>query len=45
MVFELLKDPVFDRHITEVIAFERAPVLFDRLREGSVEGLGICLQY
>ena len=45
LVFQLLKDPLFDQHISHIIPFEEAPDLFDQLRKGSLPGLGYCLKY
>lgn len=44
-VFELLKDPVYDQHITHEVSLEEAAELFNAWREGSPEGLGYCIRY
>ena len=45
VVFELLKEEVFDQHITEVIPFEQLPLLFDRIRRGDRSELGWGVAY
>ncbi|WNJ16800.1 zinc-binding alcohol dehydrogenase [Pontibacter sp. G13] len=44
-VFELLKDPVFDAHITREIPFEELPDFFQRLRQGEIHELACCVSY
>ncbi len=47
VVWELLKNPVFDAHITHEIPFLESPAFFDKLRGGEVldEGLGWVIRY
>ncbi len=47
VVWELLKNPVFDAHITDEIAFADSPAFFDALRGGILfnEGLGWVIKY
>jgi len=45
VVFKLLKSPLFDEHITDVLAFTETPAFFDELRKGGVLGLGYCIEY
>ena len=45
VVFELLKNNVFDQHITEVVPFEQLPSLFDRIRRGDRSELGWGVEY
>ena len=47
VVWELLKNPVFDAHITHEIAFADSPAFFEALRGGSLlnEGLGWVIKY
>ncbi len=47
VVWELLKNSVFDAHITQEIAFADSPDFFDHLRTGELlqEGLGWVLRY
>ena len=47
VVWELLKNPVFDAHITHEIPFGESPAFFEDLRQGTVlnEGLGWVLKY
>ena len=45
VVFELLKNEAFDQHITEVIALENLPSLFDRIRQGDRSELGWGVKY
>jgi len=46
-VWELLKNPLFDAHITHEIPFTESPAFFDKLRNGEVqnEGLGWVIRY
>ncbi len=44
-VFDLLKNPIFDEHITHTIAFEDTPKFFERLRHQTPQGLGWCIKY
>lgn len=47
VVWELLKNPVFNRHITDEVAFVDSPVFFEALRKGKVldKGLGWVIKY
>ena len=45
VVFKLLKSPLFDEHITDVLTFAETPAFFDKLRAGGVSGLGYCIEY
>lgn len=47
VVWELLKNPVFDAHITDEIAFADSPSFFEALRGGTLlnEGLGWVIKY
>lgn len=47
VVWELLKNPVFDRHITDEVLFKDSPVFFEALRQGNVldNGLGWVIKY
>lgn len=47
VVWELLKNPVFDAHITDEVAFTDSPAFFEELRSGTVlnEGLGWVIEY
>lgn len=45
VVFKLLQHAAFDQHITEVVPFEQAPVLFDRIRQGDRSQLGWAIRY
>ena len=45
VVFELLKDEVFDSHITEVVPFEQLSELFTRIRQGDRSALGWAVRY
>jgi len=46
-VWELLKNPIFDAHITHEIAFSDSPAFFGQLRQGGLldEGLGWVLRF
>lgn len=44
-VFNLLRDPDFDLHLTNRVPFERAPALFEDMRNGPLEGIGYYLSY
>lgn len=44
-VFELLKQSVFDHHITDILPFEETPAFFDQLRNGQAKGLGYLIKY
>lgn len=46
-VFELLKNPIFDAHISHEIPFAQSPLFFDGLRKGEVQskGLGWVIVY
>lgn len=47
VVWELLKNPVFDAHITHEISFADSPAFFEALRGGTLlnEGLGWVIKY
>ena len=45
LVFELLKNPIFDAFITKIITFEESPAFFDQLRNETVNDLGVCIRY
>lgn len=47
IVFELLKDPIFDNYITNEIDFEDSPLFFQQLRANDInsEGLGWVIKY
>lgn len=45
VVFELLKNPLFDQHITHVIDFEETPAFFEKLRNHTLEGIGYVVSY
>jgi threonine dehydrogenase-like Zn-dependent dehydrogenase len=44
-VFELLKDPAYNQHITHEVSLEEAAELFNAWRKASPEGLGYCIRY
>jgi threonine dehydrogenase-like Zn-dependent dehydrogenase len=44
-VFELLKDSVFDQHITHEVSLEEAASLFKTWRHEKPDGLGYCICY
>lgn len=44
-VLNLLRDPEFDRHLTNIVPFREAPAFFQKLRSGELDGLGYCLSY
>ncbi len=45
LVFELLKKPLFDQHISQTLSFEEAPAFFDKLRKANPPFLSCCLKY
>jgi hypothetical protein len=45
LVFSLLRDPVFDRHITRTIAFEEMPRFVEELCGGESDGLSVTVRY
>jgi NADPH:quinone reductase-like Zn-dependent oxidoreductase len=45
LVMELLGDPAYDAHITQVLPFEQAPAFFEGLRSGTVPPLGTAFNY
>ena len=45
LVFELLKNPKFDQHISLEIPFLDAPKFFDEIRRGGVKDIGVCIKY
>lgn len=45
VVMELLKNPVYDQHLGEKVAFEKVPTLFDQIRKGSLSALSWIIDY
>jgi len=45
LVFELLKDPAFDQHLSQVIPMPEVPAFFQQLREHPIPKLGQCIKY
>ena len=45
VVMELLKNPVYDQHLGETVAFEKVPALFQQLRKGSLSALSWIIAY
>ena len=45
LVFNLLKNPVFDQHISAVIPFEESPQFFEELRTKPFAGIGYIIEY
>jgi threonine dehydrogenase-like Zn-dependent dehydrogenase len=45
LVFELLRDPAFDAHITRTVAFEELPRFYEELCAGGAGGLSIAVRY
>jgi threonine dehydrogenase-like Zn-dependent dehydrogenase len=45
LVFKLLKDPVFDSHLTHQIPFSELPRLFQKIKSLPSEGLGYLIKY
>ena len=45
VVVELLKDPGYDAHITQVLPFAQAPAFFEELRSGVMPPLGTAFDY
>lgn len=45
VVFELLKNPVFEQHITQFIDFEQTPEFFQALRNRTPDGIGYGVKY
>lgn len=45
LVFSLLRDPVFDRHITRTIAFDEMPRFIEELCGGESDGLSVTVRY
>lgn len=45
LVMDLLKDPAYDTHITQVLPFEKAPAFFEQLRSGDTPPLGTVFNY
>jgi len=47
VVWELLKNPVFDKHITNEVLFNDSPAFFEELRQGDIldKGLGWVIKY
>lgn len=45
LVFELLKNPLFDQHISHVIGLEESPLFFQNLRNQMPEGIGYAIGY
>jgi threonine dehydrogenase-like Zn-dependent dehydrogenase len=44
-VMRFLKNPDFDRHITEIVDFEKSPALFGKIRKGDLSALSWVLKY
>lgn len=44
-VFDLLRNPVYDQHITHEISLEEAAELFNQWRSIPAEGIGYCIKY
>ena len=45
-VFELLKNPTFDQHVTHEVPFDESPMFFEQLRKRDLpDGLGWCIAY
>jgi hypothetical protein len=42
---ELLADPGYDAHITQVLPFRQAPAFFEELRTGALPPLGTAFDY
>ncbi|MEM6319537.1 MAG: zinc-binding alcohol dehydrogenase [Bacteroidota bacterium] len=47
VVWKLLKNPLFDAHITHEVPFPKSPIFFQKLRTGGLEkdGLGWVIRY
>ncbi len=45
VVFDLLKNSLFDQHISHVIEFEESPDFFEILRNTMPDGLGYAIRY
>ncbi len=45
LVYNLLKDPLFDQLVTRFVPFQQAPAFFDELRAGEVDGVGVCIDF
>jgi hypothetical protein len=45
LVFELLRNPSFDDHLTHEISLDEAAELFNQWRHENPEGLGYCINY
>ena len=45
LVFALLRDPVFDAHITRGVAFGDLPQFYEELCAGGAGGLSIAVRY
>lgn len=45
LVMELLSDPGYDAHITQVLPFAQAPAFFEELRSGVMPPLGTAFDY
>lgn len=45
IVFDLLEDPAFDKHITETVKFQELPHLFDQIRKGDISELCWGVEY
>ncbi len=45
LIFELLRNPNFDQHISHVIGFEDTPSFFRKLRNQLPEGIGYAISY
>lgn len=45
LVFALLRDPIFDEHITRAVAFDELPRFYEELCAGGAGGLSIAVRY
>ena len=45
LVFSLLRDPAFDAHITNAVAFDELPRFYDDLCAGRAGGLSVVVRY
>jgi len=45
LVFSLLRDAVFDEHITSTVAFEELPAFYEELCAGGAGGLSVAVRY
>ena len=45
LVFDLLKDPFFDKLLTDEISFDDAPGFFQNLRNGPIDAISTTIKY